>query len=62
MAEEKDVLVPRRDDGRMALRTYRPADVGPFPTLLASSAYRCHNNQLPAYPLLLRHETGPIDW
>jgi predicted acyl esterase len=62
MVEEKDVLVSVRDGARMAVRIYRPDGPGPFPTLFASSAYRYDNNNLPAYPMFLWRETGPIEW
>ena len=62
MVEEKDVQVAVRDGARMALRIYRPDGRGPFPTLFATSAYRYDNNELPAYPLFLWRETGPIEW
>jgi putative CocE/NonD family hydrolase len=62
MVEEKDVLVQVRDGARMAVRIYRPEGSGNFPTLFATSAYRYDNNALPAYPLFLWRETGPIEW
>ena len=62
MVEEKDVQVAVRDGARMALRIYRPDGRGPFPALFATSAYRYDNNELPAYPLFLWRETGPIEW
>lgn len=61
MIEEKDVLVSVRDRAKMALRIYRPDGPGPFPALFASSAYRYDNNNLPAYPMFLWRETGPIE-
>jgi uncharacterized protein len=62
MIEEKDVLVPVRDGLKMAVRIYRPDGAGPFPTLFATSPYRYDNNDLPAYPMFLWRETGPIEW
>ena len=62
MIEEKDVRVAVRDGVRIALRIYRPDGAGPFPTLFAASPYRYDNNELPAYPLFLWRETGPIPW
>ncbi len=61
MIEEKDVLVSVRDRAKMALRIYRPDGPGPFPALFASSAYRYDNNNLPAHPMFLWRETGPIE-
>src|SRR5215470_1665874 len=62
MIEEKDVRVAVRDGTRIALRIYRPDGAGPFPVLFAASPYRYDNNELPAYPLFLWRETGPIPW
>ena len=62
MIDDKDVRVTVRDGARIALRIYRPDGAGPFPALLAASPYRYDNNELPAYPLFLWRETGPIDW
>jgi uncharacterized protein len=62
MVEEKDLLVQVRDGARMAVRIYRPEGSGKFPALFATSAYRYDNNMLPAYPLFLWRETGPIEW
>ena len=62
MVEEKDVRITVRDGARIAVRIYRPDGDGPFPTLFAASPYRYDNNSLPAYPLFLWRETGPIEW
>jgi len=62
MIEEKDIRVAVRDEVNIALRIYRPDGAGPFPALLAASPYRYDNNELPAYPLFLWRETGPIEW
>jgi putative CocE/NonD family hydrolase len=62
MMEEKDVLIRVRDGLRMAARIYRPDGAGPFPTLFATSPYRYDNNTLPAQPMFLWRETGPIEW
>ena len=62
MIEEKDVQVTVRDGIRIGVRIYRPDGPGPFPTLFAASPYRYDNNILPAYPLFLWRETGPIEW
>lgn len=50
------------DGIKIALRIYRPDGPGPFPTLYAASAYRYDNNEVPATPLFLWRETGPIEW
>ena len=62
MIEEKDVLIRVRDGIHMAARIYRPDGPGPFPTLFATSPYRYDNNTLPAQPMFLWRETGPIEW
>jgi uncharacterized protein len=62
MIEQKDVFVTVRDGIKIATRIYRPDGAGPFPTLFACSPYRYDNNDLPASPLFLWRETGPIEW
>ena len=62
MIEEKDVLIRVRDGVHMAARIYRPDGPGPFPALFATSPYRYDNNELPAQPMFLWRETGPIEW
>lgn len=60
--EEKDVLIRVRDGKKMGARIYKPEGSGTFPTLFATSPYRYDNNTLPAQPMFLWRETGPIDW
>jgi predicted acyl esterase len=60
--EEKDVQVTVRDGIKIGLRIYRPEGNGPFPALFAASPYRYDNNELPATPVFLWRETGPIEW
>ena len=62
MVEEKDVQIQVSDGVKIGVRIYRPNGEGPFPTLFAISPYRYDNNSLPAYPLFLWRETGPIEW
>ena len=62
MVEEKDIRVAMRDGIKIALRIYRPEGSGPFPALFAASPYRYDNNELPAQPMFLWRETGPIEW
>ncbi len=62
MIEEKDVRITVRDGIKIAVRIYRPDGIGPFPALFAASPYRYDNNTLPATPLFLWRETGPIEW
>lgn len=51
-----------RDGVRVAVRVYRPEGRARVPALFAASPYRYDNDQLPAYPLFLWRETGPIEW
>jgi uncharacterized protein len=60
--EEKDLQVTVRDGVKIGVRIYRPEGSGPFPTLFAASPYRYDNNALPATPVFLWRETGPIEW
>ena len=62
MIQEKDIKMQARDGTKLGLRIYRPEGSGPFPALFATSPYRYDNNELPATPLFLWRETGPIDW
>jgi len=62
MIDEKDIRVPMRDGVGIAIRVYRPETHEKVPALFAASPYRYDNDQLPAYPLFLWRETGPIDW
>lgn len=62
MVEHKDVQIQVSDGARIGVRIYRPDGAGPFPALFAISPYRYDNNTLPAYPLFLWRETGPIEW
>jgi putative CocE/NonD family hydrolase len=62
MIDDKDVRVTVRDGVRIGLRIYRPDGPGPFPALFAPAPYRYDNDGLPAYPMFLWRETGPIEW
>ncbi len=62
MIDEKDILIPMRDGVKIAVRVYRPNTRARVPALFAASPYRYDNDQLPAYPLFLWRETGPIAW
>lgn len=62
MVHEKDVQVQVRDGVKIGVRIYRPDGSGPFPTLFAASPYRYDNNEVPATPVFLWRETGPIEW
>lgn len=60
--EEQDVQIRVRDGLKMGAHVYKLAGNGPFPTLFATSPYRYDNNTLPAQPMFLWRETGPIEW
>jgi hypothetical protein len=60
--QEKDVQITVRDGVKIAVRIYRPEGSGKFPALFAVSPYRYDNNDMPATPVFLWRETGPIEW
>jgi len=62
MKVEKGVTVTMRDGIRISLCVYRPAAEGRFPALFAASPYQYEMDEVPAYPLFLWRETGPIEW
>ena len=62
MKVEKGITVPMRDGIRIALCVYRPEAAGRFPTLFAASPYQYEMDEVPAYPLFLTRETGPVEW
>jgi predicted acyl esterase len=62
MVVERDVRVRMRDDVHISLRIYRPAAPGRYPALFAASPYQHEFNDVPAYPLFLWRETGPVEW
>ena len=62
MIIEPDVMVPMRDGVQIALKIYRPKENNRYPALLAASPYQYDTDQLPALPLFLWRETGPIEW
>jgi putative CocE/NonD family hydrolase len=62
MIDDKDVRFRARDGVNLGLRIYRPDGPGPFPALFAPAPYRYDNDDLPAYPMFLWRETGPIAW
>ena len=59
---EKGVTVRMRDGIRISLCVYRPDADGRFPALFAASPYQYEMDEVPAYPLFLWRETGPIEW
>ncbi len=62
MKVEKDVAVVMRDGVRISLCVYRPEGEGRFPALFAASPYQYEMDDVPAYPLFLWRETGPVEW
>ncbi|HVA14698.1 MAG TPA: CocE/NonD family hydrolase [Stellaceae bacterium] len=62
MIEQKDLQVTVRDGTKIAIRLYRPEGSGKFPALFAVSPYRYDNDDLPATPVFLWRETGPVAW
>jgi len=62
MKVEKDVAVVMRDGVHISLCVYRPEGEGRFPALFAASPYQYEMDDVPAYPLFLWRETGPVEW
>ncbi len=62
MKVEKGVTVTMRDGVHISLCVYRPDAPGEFPTLFAASPYQYEMDEVPAYPLFLWRETGPVEW
>ena len=62
MKVTRDVYVPMRDGTRIALKVYRPDARGRFPALFAASPYQYETDDIPALPLFLWRETGPVEW
>ena len=62
MKVEQGITVRMRDGVRISLCVYRPDAPGRFPALFAASPYQYEMDDVPAYPLFLWRETGPIEW
>src|SRR5262245_38783886 len=62
MKVEKPITVTMRDGVRISLCVYRPDAPGKFPALFAASPYQYEMDEVPAYPLFLWRETGPVEW
>src|SRR5437868_3354686 len=62
MKVEKSITVTMRDGVRISLCVYRPDAPGTFPALFAASPYQYEMDEVPAYPLFLWRETGPVEW
>jgi predicted acyl esterase len=62
MRVDRDVKVTMRDGVRISLCVYRPQAEGRVPALFAASPYQHEFDSVPAFPLFLWRETGPIEW
>jgi uncharacterized protein len=62
MQVEKGITVTMRDGVKISLCVYRPKAEGRFPVLFAASPYQYEMDEVPAYPLFLWRETGPVEW
>ena len=62
MKIEQDIKVTMRDGVRLSLCVYRPSGDGPMPALFAASPYQHEFDTVPAFPLFLWRETGPVEW
>ncbi|MBM3529190.1 MAG: CocE/NonD family hydrolase [Alphaproteobacteria bacterium] len=62
MKVEKGITVAMRDGVKISLCVYRPDGPGRFPVLFAASPYQYEMDEVPAYPLFLWRETGPVEW
>ena len=59
---EKGITVRMRDGIQISLCVYRPDAPGQYPILFAASPYQYEMDEVPAYPLFLWRETGPVEW
>jgi putative CocE/NonD family hydrolase len=55
-------FVTMRDGVRVSVCVYRPDDDTRVPALFAASPYQHEFDTIPAFPLFLWRETGPIEW
>jgi uncharacterized protein len=62
MTVERDVKVTMRDGVRISVCVSRPAGGARVPALFAASPYQHEFDSVPAFPLFLTRETGPIEW
>ena len=62
MQVDRDVKVTMRDGVRISLCVYRPQAEGRVPALFAASPYQYEFDTVPAFPLFLWRETGPVEW
>jgi putative CocE/NonD family hydrolase len=62
MKVAKGITVAMRDGVRISLCVYRPDAPGRYPALFAASPYQYEMDEVPAFPLFLWRETGPVEW
>lgn len=55
-------MVTMRDGVRISVCVYRPEGAERVPALFAASPYQHEFDTVPAYPLFLWRETGPVEW
>ena len=58
----EQTMVTMRDGVRISVCVYRPDDAARVPALFAASPYQYEFDTVPAYPLFLWRETGPVEW
>ena len=58
----RDVTVTMRDGVKLSLCIYLPDGEGRYPALFAASPYQHEFDDVPAFPLFLWRETGPVEW
>lgn len=62
IAPTRLLSIPMSDGAKIAAALFLPPGKERFPTLLAASPYRFDNDMVPAIPMFLWRETGPIGW
>lgn len=62
IAPTRILSIPMSDGVKIVAALFLPPGKEKFPTLLAASPYRFDNDAVPAIPLFLWRETGPIGW
>jgi len=62
IAPTRLLSIPMSDGVKIAAALFLPPGKERFPVLLAASPYRFDNDMVPAIPMFLWRETGPIGW
>jgi predicted acyl esterase len=62
IAPTRLLSIPMSDGVKIAAALFLPPGKERLPTLLAASPYRFDNDMVPAIPMFLWRETGPIGW